>query len=976
MVNDLATTSIARADALFDKARVLQKQDPFDSKIYSTLEAAAIVYLQYKQWERYLQSRDEMAIWLYRTEQLEEFKEMGMENMTLYEQNIPKETQLKGDLLYTVNLIYFSQNKYEKCFDYIQASLTIYKKFNYQFGIANAYSSLASLYNHTFRNKESLVYRYKSLKIHKTLGEDLSKHKIALIYINIAHSYRSMHQFQNAINYLQRAVFLFTELYGEYSPYIINLKNFLGRIMGILGEYALAIQYLKEALYILEYNQLKNNVTAITLMLMGEVYAKQNNWKKASPYFQRAIQLKKEHQPNDYQWFAFTYSMLSTLYAQNNDYPEAEMYFQKALHASSQLSINRYIMQSDLYLTYIKTLQKQNKLNEILLLIQEVEICIQQAIQKYQVENQLVVLNLLFEKLNLYCQLYDAQKKIKFLQDALQMLPSIYSTIENLRISIFQEKDQLNFNKRMSVFYENALHLLYEHYQSAFDSKVLEEMFKVAEKNKVHSLLSKLNEAFALQFTNIPLYQKKKLQSLQLKITASEKKLQAVLKTQNDSLKDEYAQELVELQIAQQQFIQELEVEYPNYLQLKNQIPSIDIKDLQSGLNPQTALIEYEITSKYFYIFCYTQKELKVKRQPLPVDFKAQLNHFIDDGILGLNQKKYVIAAYQLFQLLLQPIVAQLQKHQIQHLLIVPDAELLELPFEALLTAPTNYKTAYPNYPYLLQQYTVRYHYSMTLWSYQQKQQRKKSKTYREEFMGFAPVYGQGQIEELSNSLLGSTRDVKIGGKSYEALLYSEKEVQDIRASFEEIGKTAQTYLRAAANLAHFKEKLQQFSPKYLHIAAHSILNEKGKEFVGILFSPIDGVVTNHQGKSNYHPPKRTATEANDLNVVLSSNEVAQLQLQSDLVFLSCCKSGVGKFMEGEGMLSINRGFLYAGVSNIVFTLFKIYDAKTPLLTHHFYQSILEENQSYTAALRYAKQQMIEMDIPPKFWSGFLLLGR
>ncbi len=79
--------------------------------------------------------------------------------------------------------------------------------------------------------------------------------------------------------------------------------------------------------------------------------------------------------------------------------------------------------------------------------------------------------------------------------------------------------------------------------------------------------------------------------------------------------------------------------------------------------------------------------------------------------------------------------------------------------------------------------------------------------------------------------------------------------------------------------------------------------------------------------------------------------------------------------MEGEGVLSINRSFLYAGVPNIVFTLFKIYDAKTPVLTRHFYQSILEENKSYAEALQYAKQQMIKMDIPPKFWSGFLLLG-
>ena len=327
-------------------------------------------------------------------------------------------------------------------------------------------------------------------------------------------------------------------------------------------------------------------------------------------------------------------------------------------------------------------------------------------------------------------------------------------------------------------------------------------------------------------------------------------------------------------------------------------------------MKPRTALIEYEITTKYLYIFCWAQDELQVKRQLLPSGFKQQFNRLIYKGIVGLNRKKYATTAYQMYQLLLKPIVPHLQKYGIQNLLLIPDSQLLELPFETLLTAPTDYKKEYSTYPYLLQKYTVRYHYSVTLWDYQQKQSSQTPRTYQEEFIGFAPVYDQGQIEELTAVEKGATRDVNIGGKSYEALLYSEKEVKNIEADFAMLGKSAKTYLRMEANLSHFKKRLEQSSIKYLHIAAHSVLNDREKEFVGILFSPTQETSSgNTVDISDYQQVERVAFEMNNLDMVLYPNEVALFQMQSDLVFLSCCKSGVGKIMDGEGMLSINRSF-------------------------------------------------------------------
>ena len=83
----------------------------------------------------------------------------------------------------------------------------------------------------------------------------------------------------------------------------------------------------------------------------------------------------------------------------------------------------------------------------------------------------------------------------------------------------------------------------------------------------------------------------------------------------------------------------------------------------------------------------------------------------------------------------------------------------------------------------------------------------------------------------------------------------------------------------------------------------------------------------------------------------------------------------MGKIAAGEGILSLNRGLLYAGVPNIVFTLFKIYDQKTAIFAHHFYDYLLNQTEDYAAALRYAKLQLLKENLPPRYWGGFLLLG-
>jgi CHAT domain-containing protein len=68
---------------------------------------------------------------------------------------------------------------------------------------------------------------------------------------------------------------------------------------------------------------------------------------------------------------------------------------------------------------------------------------------------------------------------------------------------------------------------------------------------------------------------------------------------------------------------------------------------------------------------------------------------------------------------------------------------------------------------------------------------------------------------------------------------------------------------------------------------------------------------------------------------------------------------------------------MYSGASSVVSSLWKVEDAATAELMKRFYRAMLKENQTPSAALRTAQNEMRQ--IPrfsnPRHWAGFTLTG-
>jgi CHAT domain-containing protein/uncharacterized protein HemY len=145
---------------------------------------------------------------------------------------------------------------------------------------------------------------------------------------------------------------------------------------------------------------------------------------------------------------------------------------------------------------------------------------------------------------------------------------------------------------------------------------------------------------------------------------------------------------------------------------------------------------------------------------------------------------------------------------------------------------------------------------------------------------------------------------------------------------------------------------------RIIHFATHSIINNEHPEFSGILLSMID-----RQGKQE--------------NGFLQLHDIYNLNLSSELVVLSACSTGLGKDIEGEGLVGLTRGFMYAGSRSIIASLWKVDDRATSELMEHFYKAMLHDGLPPAAALRAAKVAMWKQERwkSPYFWASFVLQG-
>jgi CHAT domain-containing protein len=109
----------------------------------------------------------------------------------------------------------------------------------------------------------------------------------------------------------------------------------------------------------------------------------------------------------------------------------------------------------------------------------------------------------------------------------------------------------------------------------------------------------------------------------------------------------------------------------------------------------------------------------------------------------------------------------------------------------------------------------------------------------------------------------------------------------------------------------------------------------------------------------------------------LRAHEIFNLKLPAELVVLSACQTGLGKEVKGEGLVSLTRGFMYAGAPRVVVSLWSVDDRATAELMVRFYRGMLQEKLRPAAALRAAQVSLMKEHgwESPFYWAAFTLQG-
>jgi CHAT domain-containing protein/tetratricopeptide (TPR) repeat protein len=119
------------------------------------------------------------------------------------------------------------------------------------------------------------------------------------------------------------------------------------------------------------------------------------------------------------------------------------------------------------------------------------------------------------------------------------------------------------------------------------------------------------------------------------------------------------------------------------------------------------------------------------------------------------------------------------------------------------------------------------------------------------------------------------------------------------------------------------------------------------------------------------HPPPKAD------NGLLTAEDVAGLDLlDTDLVVLSACDTGLGQAKAGQGVFGFRRAFVIGGARTLVMSLWKVPDKQTCLLMELFYQNMLEKGFGRAEALRQAQLSM-RQQYPkrPFYWGAFICQG-
>ena len=933
------------AESYFGKAKTFQRKADFDSSTFY-FETAGILYKQAgevfrdaKWWEKMVDCINNTGINYQEIGQYDLGMEYMNRAMKVVRERLGKNHIKIAYILDDIGIGYFFMGDYDKVMEYFNRALDFKRRTleEYDYRLAVSYNNIGMLYDKMGDLDHAIAHYQKSLDIKRHLHGEIHV-GVANTYHNFGNIYHKKGEYIKSLEYYEKALRTRKQLLGEDHPYV---------------------------------GQLYNN--------MGKVYQDIDDPDNAMDYFQKSLELKIKSYGEENPNVALSYQNIGLLHLKNNDFKSAHEYMNKALSISIKTLGADHSDVAVVYTNMAKIFLKQNRLDDALEKLQmalmtmvdgfdDLNINRNPSLENVKLDRQL--LSTLSLKASAIYKKYESQSgKIEDLDLSFKTYTLAIQLIDQIRNSYKAEGSKLFLGEIVNNIYPNAVEVALNLFRMTGDNRYALQAFAFTEKSKSGVLMASLQEAKAKHFSGIPPQLLEKEKTLRRDLTFIETRLYKAMakKNRKDSLKAvSYQNDYFMLKTKYQQYMDQIERDYPSYYDLKYRTDPVHAEKLRQVLDKKTALINYCVGDSLIYAFIITNKQFDAVTWQKSDHFNETIK-LLCRSIRKVDISSTIQTGYQAYSALIEPISHHI--HKKKRLIIIPQGILHKVPFDMLLTRlPDESKDInFTKLDYLIKDYEITTHYSATLYSsnVDPSDHRFTHSKKGDIFTGFAPVFSEdsstGNILTANLSIAdleyeeSDDRAISVDGKRFNALEHSEEEVRSIIQLYKEKGMAAKGYLHAEATEENFKAESDR--SRILHVATHGIINENRPALSALIFSQY--------------------LEPDDVeDGILYAGEAYNLDLNADLVVLSSCESGIGKLIRGEGLMALTRGFLYSGASNLIVSLWKVSDRHTSELMVELYKQILS-GKNYSDSLRQAKLKMLKNESTafPKSWSGFVFIG-
>ncbi len=819
---------------------------------------------------------------------------------------------------------------------------------------------------------------------------------------------------QKALDYYQRQVSLLQAL-GDRRGEAQTLNN-IGAVYGTIGETQQALDYYQRALPLLHAVS-DRQVEAVALNNIGALYRMLGDLKQAADYFKQALPLMRAE--NDDKGQATALNNLGQISAALGEEEQALDNYDRSLTISRAINDKRTEAGTlhNIGLVYISLGETGNALdyfNRALPMLIA-------AGDRYRQGATLTALG------RVYHSLGAREKALEHLHQALSLCrttgnrageanalyhlarvelgrggPALARTqmaealdvIESLRGKVSGWQLRASYLATAQEYYEFGIDLLMQSHRQrpseGHDAAALE----TNERAIARSLLESLSEARADIRSGVEAELLERERALERQLSARAEFQAQLLSGQHTEAQVAAVNKGIEAIIAQYQEVQaQISARSPRYAALTQPVP-LKLKEIQrQTLDENTLLLEYALGKERSYLWAVTSSSIASYELPKRAEIEAAVRRVYDSFSIGgaaPTGQPGADASRVLSRMLLGPVAGRLGT---KRLLIVATGALQYLPFGALpapengregergrgingegekkrsggKNLPLSRSPALPlsTRPLIADHEIVNLPSASTL------------AVLRRELIGRPPAarriavladpvfdhndprvkarvvapLNRGQADRVQSE--GAAQGS--GLKGFDRLRSTRHEAEEIIALTRD-GENLKALDFEASRAMATSEQLAQY--RIVHFATHGALDSRYPELSGLVFSLVD-----ERGQRQ--------------NGFLRAHEVYNLKLGADLVTLSGCQTALGKEVKGEGLLSLTRGFMYAGTPRVVASLWRVPDMATAALMKRFYRGLLVEKMTPAAALR-AAQIAVRNErrwAAPYYWAAFVLQG-